>query len=266
MGIDFDHLSPNRRSPPIRRQLLKKFPAPEKSVLLLYVGRLVPEKNLALLFEVLDFLAKDKTRDFRLLVVGDGVERSRWERKCQQELPGRAVFVGHIKDHAELADIYGNCDVFVHPNPREPFGIAPLEAMASGLPLVAPNAGGVTSYANLENAWTIDADVASFAAAIENVITNQELTARKIANALLTAAQYGWDAATASFLDLYTELHQAAHAKGEGIAPAFWSTKAQGLQAASFHGVSQVAQKIFAMGTRLSKNTPRHHLTRTKTP
>ncbi len=52
-----------------------------------------------------------------------------------------------------MAEIYANADAFVHPNPREPFGIAPLEAMAAGLPVIAPNSGGLTAYANLANAW-----------------------------------------------------------------------------------------------------------------
>jgi glycosyltransferase involved in cell wall biosynthesis len=225
------------------------------------VGRLVPEKNLKLLFELLTFLTKKSNHDFRLLIVGDGVERQHWETKYKQELPGRAAFLGHIKDHAELADIYANCDVFVHPNPREPFGIAPLEAMASGLPLIAPNRGGVTSYANLDNAWTVEADAVSFAAAVEEVIANEELRGLKIANGLLTAEQYRWETATSSFLDLYAEIFEATKMGcNNTLAPAFWSTKASGFQAASLHGVSQAAEKIFGTGIRLLKRKSARHL------
>ena len=60
--------------------------------------------------------------------------------------------LGHL-DKELLADYYANADVFVHPNPKEPFGIAPLEAMASGVPVVAPNSGGILSYATDENIW-----------------------------------------------------------------------------------------------------------------
>jgi alpha-1,6-mannosyltransferase len=52
--------------------------------------------------------------------------------------------LGYIADRELLADILANCDVFLHPNPHEPFGIAPLEAMASRLALVAPDSGGVS--------------------------------------------------------------------------------------------------------------------------
>ena len=61
--------------------------------------------------------------------------------------------MGNVRDRAELAKYYASADVFVHPNPREPFGIGPLEAMASRVPVVSPSAGGVLSYANPTNAW-----------------------------------------------------------------------------------------------------------------
>ncbi len=58
----------------------------------------------------------------------------------------------HIRDRESLAAHYASCDVFLHPNPSQPFGIAPLEAMASGLALVEPDSGGILSYADSTNA------------------------------------------------------------------------------------------------------------------
>jgi alpha-1,6-mannosyltransferase len=92
------------------------------------------------------------TRDFELLIAGTGNLRSSLEAEASQKCPGFLRFLGHIGDRQQLADLYANCDAFIHPNPSEPFGIAPLEAMASGLPLIAPNSGGLTTYANTENA------------------------------------------------------------------------------------------------------------------
>jgi glycosyltransferase involved in cell wall biosynthesis len=96
----------------------------------LYAGRLVAEKNLPLLPDVMELLASDAEHDFRLVVAGDGVMRSTFEQICTQKVPGRVTFLGHIRGRDELAGLYANADIFVHPNPREPFGIAPLEAMA----------------------------------------------------------------------------------------------------------------------------------------
>jgi glycosyltransferase involved in cell wall biosynthesis len=253
MGVDLAHLSPQRRSPALRRRLLQNFGASEESTLLLYAGRLVPEKNLALLFDLLTHLAKDPKRDYRLLVVGDGIERAKWEEKCGREIPGRSVFLGHCKDKNVLGDLYANCDVFVHPNPREPFGIAPLEAMASGLPLVAPNTGGVISYANAQNAWTVNADVISFAGALEQIAANRQLRLEKIGNALATAQHYRWETVAATFLDLYEMLTRATNAKPETLpGAAFQSTSAAGLRATIMHGVSQMAARGFRLASRFA--------------
>lgn len=247
MGIDTSHLLPMRRCPAARRRLLQDFGFSEDTALLLYVGRLVPEKNLPLLFESLTHLARNSAQKFGLLVVGDGIERQRWENHCALNAPGRALFLGHVSDRNALADLYANSDVFVHPNPCEPFGIAPLEAMASGLPLVAPNVGGVTSYANPENAWTVAPDPESFAAAIEQVITDEMIKAQKTRNARLTAQRYGWDVVASGFLDLYGEMHRAATADADAptLSPDFISTPATGGRAFLYHAISRSARQTF---------------------
>jgi glycosyltransferase involved in cell wall biosynthesis len=252
MGVDLCHLSPARRSSALRRRLLQNFGASEESVLLLYVGRLVPEKNLSLLFELLAHLTQHSQRDFRLLVVGDGMERKRWEIETAWWVPGRALFLGHISDRNVLADIYANADVFVHPNPREPFGIAPLEAMASGLPLIAPNSGGVTSYARVGNAWTVAPTTTGFCAAIEQVLSDETLRNAKISAALATVGEYAWNRVASSFLDLYAELHRASQEPAGGdLAPAFSSTPAAGARSFLLQSVSRSAERTFRFVSKL---------------
>jgi len=252
MGVDLEYFSPQRRRPDHRRRLLQNFGVSDDATLLLYAGRLVPEKNLGLLFDLASHLARHSRRDYRLLVVGDGIEREHWERKMLRELAGRVVFFGHIVEKDVLADLYANCDVFVHPNPREPFGIAPLEAMASGLPLVAPDSGGVISYANMRNAWTVNADVESFARAIEEVMANPSLAADKTAAALATAQEYRWDRVAQSYLELYAQLGEIHANSGSVTNAAFSSTQATGVQLALMRGVSVAAQGGFKVWTKLT--------------
>jgi glycosyltransferase involved in cell wall biosynthesis len=261
MGVDLAQLSPHRRSPQLRRRLLKNFGCSDESVLLLYAGRLAPEKNLQLLFDLLIHLSRHSACDYRLVVAGDGIERARWEEKCAREAPGRVLWLGHVnnKDRQILADLYANSDVFVHPNPREPFGIAPLEAMASGLPLVAPNSGGVTSYANVENAWVTEPSVESFAEAVEEAATNVPLRTEKIKKALMTAQAHGWESAAASFLDLYRDLYDSTGAPNAiGTRAAFYSSPAAGLQAALMHGISQLAARSFRLCSRMASRSRSH--------
>ena len=255
MGADLDSLSPERRSGTIRSRLLRYFGASDESVLLLYVGRLVPEKNLALLFDLLFHLMRTGARDFRLLVVGDGMQRKRWENESGRRIPGRVRFLGHVHDRSVLADLYANADLFLHPNPREPFGIAPLEAMASGLPLIAPNSGGITSYANRENAWVVDATIEHFAAAVHQALSDGPLRAAKVKAALETARQYEWGRVASSFLDLYGEL-AACRSIDAAAAPAFYSTPGTGLGSAVMRAVSGMAAGTFRLMSGAGSESP----------
>jgi alpha-1,6-mannosyltransferase len=245
MGVNLAHFSPTLRSPDARHKIQQLCGARPGSVILLYAGRLAPEKNLPLLFQLLVLLARRGNRDFRLMVAGDGIERKRWESFCQKHLPGKVSFLGHIKEPSRLANLLANSDAFIHPNPREPFGIAPLETMASGLPLVAPNSGGVTSYANSENAWLVPPDSASFASAVEEIFADDALRSYRVQNALQTAKRFGWETAAAAFLGLYAQLCGAAGGPEVRHQSDFCSEQARGVEFVLSRAISCVAEKTF---------------------
>jgi alpha-1,6-mannosyltransferase len=257
MGVDLSVLSPTRKSKQVRQELQRDVGGSDESVLLLYVGRLVPEKNLSLLFETFSHLRKNSEIDFRLLIAGEGMERPYWEKKCARDFPGTVQFLGHIKDRGNLADLYANADIFIHPNPREPFGIAPLEAIASGLPLVAPSCGGVSSYANSENAWVTEADARSFTRAIQEAVANPRQTNEKVKNAQSTVQRYSWESVAASFLDLYDEIHEARTSRFrlnlEQAVPGadFYSPPVANPNSVPMHHISQLAEKSFRLVSRL---------------
>ena len=204
MGVDVGAFDPARRSVEMRERLLRLVGGGDRSALLLYAGRLSPEKNLELLVETLRTLVAENGRDYRLVVAGDG-PRAQWLREqARGPLQGRIFLSGNL-DRATLATCYASCDVFLHPNPREPFGIGPLEAMASGVPVVAPAAGGVLEYANAGNAWLAPPHADDFATAVRHAVTVGD--SQKIRAALATARAFGWEAATRRYFDLYDELH-----------------------------------------------------------
>jgi alpha-1,6-mannosyltransferase len=227
MGVDFGMLSPARRSLKTRQMIAQKLGSNLTARFLLYVGRIVPEKNLGLLLETLEVLTGSHTHDWRLIVVGDGIERQKLQRAAERRIPGRALFLGHLSDRESLADLYASCDVFLHPNPREPFGIAPLEALASGLPLVAPNSGGVLAYANSENSWLTKADPRSFASTAQAVFEDRQERANKVANGLETAAGLSWEKAAGRYLDLYREILDHSRGGQHTTSAAFFSKATQ---------------------------------------
>ncbi len=210
-GADISIFSPERRSSEMRKALSTNFSIQENAKILLYAGRLSPEKNAGLLIETAKQLTSSAT-NFRFLILGDGPERPAFEKLAERTCPGRFVFTGHIAERERLADILANGDAFVHPNPREPFGIAPLEAMASGLPVVAPNAGGVLSYANEKNAWLAEPDGKSFAKAAISATTDPVLIRERTSSALETAAKFSWERSTGERFAIYDEIYETYHA------------------------------------------------------
>jgi alpha-1,6-mannosyltransferase len=207
MGADVADYSSACRSEASRQKLISLFQGDLRTKLLLYAGRLSHEKNISLLIEMLERLAGDRTHDYRLIVAGDGPLAEWFEKEARLRAPGRVYSLGHIRHRAALADLYVNCDAFVHPNPREPFGIAPLEAMAAGLPLVAPRSGGVLSYADETNSWLAEAGGEPFAAAVISVFADTAVRKDRLARAFWTTQRYTWESVTAQFFDLYDELH-----------------------------------------------------------
>ena len=187
---------------------------------LLYAGRLSPEKNVFLLLEMMKRLDH---REYNLTIAGDGPLLEEMRRRK----PEHVSFIGHVADRAALAEVYAGADVFVHPNPREPFGIAPLEAMAAGLALIAPNTGGVTTYANQSNAWLVSADPDAMAAAAREIRMNPTARGAKIEAARETAESFSWPVVTKRLLELYEEITAITRNRRlqPFLSPRTWSTE-----------------------------------------
>ena len=124
-GVDITGFAPSARDEQLHRHW-----SPDGRPVVGFVGRLAPEKHVE---RLAGLAGRD---DVQVVVVGDGVDRT----KLQTLMPS-AVFTGALYG-AELATAYASMDVFVHPGEHETFCQAVQEAMASGLPVIAPDAGG----------------------------------------------------------------------------------------------------------------------------
>jgi phosphatidylinositol alpha 1,6-mannosyltransferase len=136
-GVDSVKFSPEKRDINLRCELLGD--RPDKK-LVGYVGRLANEKRID------DLATLDKLDDIQLVIVGDGPARMRLER----ELPN-AKFVGY-QGGEDLARYYASLDIFIHTGKHETFCQSIQEALASGVPVIAPNSGGPTDL--VKHGWT----------------------------------------------------------------------------------------------------------------
>jgi phosphatidylinositol alpha 1,6-mannosyltransferase len=144
-GVDTERFTPQARSEALRRSW--RGGTGEDPLVVGFVGRLAPEKHV----ERLAVLADDP--GIRLVIVGDGVERAALRR-----LLPRAVFTGELAG-AQLARAYASLDVMVHCGEHETFCQAVQEALASGVPVVGPDAGGPRDLvAHCRNGYLLPVD------------------------------------------------------------------------------------------------------------
>lgn len=125
-GVDTALFNPARRSAALRSSWQVHGEAP----VALYVGRMAPEKNLPLVFRAYTEMCKTQP-GLRLVLVGDGPERARLERENPQ-----VVFAG-MRIGEDLAAHYASADLFLFPSVTETYGNVTVEAMASGLAVIA---------------------------------------------------------------------------------------------------------------------------------
>lgn len=133
-GVDLERFSPLRRDAQLRASW-----GVQNGPVLLYVGRLAAEKNVALALQSYR-AARCRTPAARMVVVGDGPQR----RKLEHQYPD-VRFVGSKSGDA-LAAHYASADLFLFPSLSETFGNVTLEALASGLPVVAFDAAAAREH------------------------------------------------------------------------------------------------------------------------
>lgn len=128
-GIDTQRFSSQRYSESLRQQ----WAVDADTTVLLYVGRLSSEKEVNVLIDAYVILKKQTNRKVKLVLVGDGPDRARLEKLAHRE---DVVFMGSLSG-TQLAEAYASANVFAFASQVETFGNVVIEAMASGLPVIA---------------------------------------------------------------------------------------------------------------------------------
>ncbi len=191
-GVDSQLFHPAKRSVELRRQ----WGVQDDELVVVYVGRISQEKNLDLLARCFRALqSRYPQRRLKLVLVGDGPQRA----SLQKELP-EAVFCGMQRDQA-LAAHYASADLFLFPSLSETFGNVLLEALASGLAVVAYDQAAAAQHIRHghNGAVAMPGDEAAFIDSACWLLEDPETLRRVRLNARQHASRQGWPAIVQQF-------------------------------------------------------------------
>ncbi|HEX9039240.1 MAG TPA: glycosyltransferase family 1 protein [Ktedonobacterales bacterium] len=195
-GVEHAVFTPEKRSTEWRRAMT----GDEATPIALYTGRLASEKNLGDLLAAIDEIEQAGAW---LVLVGDGPARGDLERALAGR---RASFTGYLGGEA-LARAYASADIFVFPSLTETYGQVVVEAMASGLPVVAYDAEGVRDSIEHGRSGLLAraGDRSAFVTALRRGLSDQTLRAQLGAEARLRASRQEWPAVLDTLIDTYAE-------------------------------------------------------------
>lgn len=193
-GVDRVQFNPERRSLEWRRA----HGIGDEDMVVSFLGRLVLEKGLDVFSDAIDE-ARARGVPLKVVAIGDGPARGYF----QERLPD-AVFTGQLTG-TELATALASTDVFLNPSITETFGNVTLEAMASGLPVMAAAASGTTSLVQdrITGRLAEPGDIDTIAEELAEYQRDPALRARHGAAGLEFARTMDWDAINAAVMHVY---------------------------------------------------------------
>ncbi|MEU6641116.1 glycosyltransferase [Saccharomonospora sp. NPDC046836] len=191
LGVDLRTFSPALRDAGWRRTL-----SAGADALLVHCGRLSPEKHVERSVDTVAELTESGAR-VRLVIAGDGPRRRALERRARG-LP--VTFLGFLSDRAEVARLLASADVSLAPGPHETFGLAALEALASGTPVVVSASSALGEIVSPGCGLAVADHALAFASAVTGLLGAPEDDRRAAARA--RAEEFAWPASVRGMLSI----------------------------------------------------------------
>jgi len=177
----------------------------EKDIVMISIGRLAPEKNWPLLLHAAALVLKEYPQ-FRLVLIGDGPDRKNLEDLAQElGIQKRVTFTGSLSftetpSYMKAANLFGFASI------TETQGLATLEAMAAGLPVVAVDASGTRDILkNGQQGYLVENDANALAAGIKKLLSNPDRMQKFAAAAYKKAQSFNIEKLTERLLDVYEQ-------------------------------------------------------------
>jgi len=182
----------------------------------LYVGNIKPHKNLVRLIEAFSQLRRDHD-DLKLLIIGDEISKLPALRRAvhSHKLHKHVRFLGYLKDDT-LSVLYRLASVFVFPSLYEGFGLPPLEAMASGTPVVTSNISSLPEVTGDAAVLVDPYDVDSIVDGMRRVLDDPALAAELSRRGLIRAREFSWERSVEKTLAVYRDVGRGLEERGKG--------------------------------------------------
>ncbi|HEX8934026.1 MAG TPA: glycosyltransferase, partial [Pseudonocardiaceae bacterium] len=189
LGVDLTTFAPSHRDTALRAELSQGAEA-----LLVHCGRLSPEKHVERSVDTVAELHESGAR-VRLVIAGDGPRRAALQRRARG-LP--VTFLGFVQGRSEVARLLATSDVSLAPGPHETFGLAALEALASGTPVVVSRSSALREIIGPTCGAAVADHAPAFAGAVSRLLDAPEPFRR--AAARTRAEEFTWPAAVTGML------------------------------------------------------------------
>ena len=190
-----------------RAEIKKKYNLKENDKIVLFVGRVASEKSIDKIIKALAIIKKRNSGKEKLLIVGNGPAMDELKQLTRTlKVEEDVIFAGTVS-YEEIQHYYKMAYVFTIASTTETFGIVTIEALASGVPVVAVKAPGATDIlTDGMDGLLVDDDVEKIANALEKIIKEPELREKLSQGALKTSEKYSIDTISERMLNLYREV------------------------------------------------------------
>ena len=203
LGVNTQLFNPDQND---RQKTRDELGIPRERILLIYVGRLAPEKNTRTLCEAFEILHREHAdKNFHFLIAGEGQQRAPVE-KLQERARDATTWISRYTEPENLARLYRAADLFVHPGVQETFGLVALEAQASGVPIVGIRGSYMDRIIHCDQTfWARENSAAALAQAIVEM-SAQDLKKMGETASREVRERYSWEQVFARLFGIYREV------------------------------------------------------------
>lgn len=174
----------------------------------MYVGRLVPQKNVDMLIRAYAALPDNIKKKYELKIIGEGSEMQKLE-SLAKSLGIRVNFTGKIEGHEDVLKELKKSSLFVLPSRRESFGITILEAMCSGVPVISTATEGPSDHIKNRKTGFLVSNEKEMTRRVEEVLSSSSLQKSLSKNGKRYAERHDWENITKNVAAVYRKVYES---------------------------------------------------------